>query len=151
MEKADADLKAGRSLFAKLDDFAPWYEAEARLMLARACARLGERAEAESLLSSAERRLAEIPERSLLLDWLGDARDALGADQELDAQLTPAELRLLQFLPEHLSFPQIAARIHVSPNTVKTQAASAYRKLGCRSRDEAVRRAREAGLLERPG
>ena len=55
---------------------------------------------------------------------------------------------MLRLLPTHLSFPQIAAELVVSPNTVKTQARAAYRKLGVSSRREAVDRAREAGLLD---
>jgi LuxR family maltose regulon positive regulatory protein len=65
--------------------------------------------------------------------------------------LTPAELRVLRFLPTHFSFPQIAAEAFVSPNTVKTQAQAVYRKLGVSSRREAVERAREAGFLDPPG
>ncbi len=148
LEQANADFEAGRRLLAELDEFAPWYEAETLVMLARAAARLSRRDTAQSLLAAAERRLAEIPERSLLSSWIDDARGDSSPDRATDPGLTGAELRLLQFLPGHLSFPQIAAQIHVSPNTVKTQAASVYRKLGCRSRDEAVRRAREAGLLD---
>ena len=62
--------------------------------------------------------------------------------------LTPAELRLLHALPTHLSFREIAERQFVSPNTVKTQARSVYRKLGVSSRAEAVACARAAGLLD---
>ena len=62
--------------------------------------------------------------------------------------LTPAELRLLPLLATHLSFREIAERTHVSPNTVKTQAISVYRKLGVSSRSEAVRIAEELGLIE---
>ena len=61
--------------------------------------------------------------------------------------LTTAELRVLQFLPSHLSFPEVAARLCVSPNTVKTHARAVYRKLDATSRAEAVARARESGLL----
>jgi LuxR family maltose regulon positive regulatory protein len=62
--------------------------------------------------------------------------------------LTEAELRLVPLLPTHLSFIEIA-EIHVlSPNTVKTQAISIYRKLGASSRSDAVARARDLGLLE---
>lgn len=149
VEKASADLEAGRRLLGQLDHFTPWYEIETKLMLARASARLGDPGEAERTLASASAQLAEIPDDSLVARWVEDARDTVGAGgRGADAQLTRAELRLLQFLPEHLSFPQIAARIHVSPNTVKTHAASIYRKLGASSRDEAVRRAREIGLLD---
>ena len=40
----------------------------------------------------------------------------------LTASLTTAELKILQFLPTHLSFREIADRTFVSANTVKTQA-----------------------------
>ena len=62
--------------------------------------------------------------------------------------LTTAELRILRFLPSHLSFREIGARMHVSINTVKTQAHAVYRKLDACSRTEAVTRARAIGLLD---
>lgn len=58
-----------------------------------------------------------------------------------------AELRILRFLPTHLSFREIAGRLNVSTNTVKTQAQSVYGKLKASSRSEAVARASEIGLL----
>ena len=42
---------------------------------------------------------------------------------------------------------EIGERIHLSPNTVKTQAQAVYRKLDASSRAEAVEKARDAGLL----
>ncbi len=62
------------------------------------------------------------------------------------SSLTAAELRLLPLLSTHLSYQEIGERLHVPKNTVKTQAYSAYRKLGVSSRSEAVLRARELGL-----
>ena len=62
------------------------------------------------------------------------------------SSLTAAELRLLPLLSTHLSFREIGERLFVSSHTVKTQAYSAYRKLGVSSRSEAVARARELGL-----
>ena len=62
--------------------------------------------------------------------------------------LTVAELRLLPLLATHLTFPDIAERMVLSTNTVKTQAKSIYRKLDASSRSEAVARALEFGLLE---
>jgi len=61
--------------------------------------------------------------------------------------LTPAELRIVPYLPTHLSFQEIADRLTISRNTVKTHAMSIYSKLWASSRDEAVRRAVELGLL----
>jgi DNA-binding CsgD family transcriptional regulator len=42
---------------------------------------------------------------------------------------------------------EIAARLHVSPNTVKTHVARVFQKLGSRRRTEAIRRARELGIV----
>ena len=147
--EASTDLAAGKRLLARLEHYTPWYEIETKLTLARCSARLGQRAEAVKLLGSAAAQLAEIPDDSILGAWIEEARKTIGTRGPIGgAQLTPAELRVLQFLPRHLSFPQIATSTHVSPNTVKTHAASIYRKLGCSSRDEAVQRARELGLLD---
>jgi LuxR family maltose regulon positive regulatory protein len=65
--------------------------------------------------------------------------------------LTCAELRLLPMLATHLTFPQIAATMSLSPNSIKSQAYSLYRKLGVSSRTEAVVRSRQRALLKRNG
>src|SRR6185437_5748056 len=64
------------------------------------------------------------------------------------SSLTAAELRALPMLATHLSFPEIGAEMFLSPHTVKSQAMSIYRKLGASSRNQAVTRSRELGLLE---
>ena len=65
--------------------------------------------------------------------------------------LTTAELRLLPLLTTHLSFREIAERLFVSRNTVKTQAISVYRKLDASSRSDAIARAVELGLVDADG
>ena len=55
---------------------------------------------------------------------------------------------MLPLLATHLSFPEIAAELSLSPHTIKSQTKSIYRKLGASSRHQAVTRARELGLLE---
>ena len=52
-------------------------------------------------------------------------------------------------LPTHLTFPEIAERLHVSRHTVKTQAISIYQKLGVSSRTDAIDKMQELGLLDR--
>ena len=64
--------------------------------------------------------------------------------------LTAAELRLLPLLTTHLSFREIAERLFVSRNTVKTQAISVYRKLDASSRSEAIEQAIALGLVDAP-
>jgi LuxR family maltose regulon positive regulatory protein len=61
--------------------------------------------------------------------------------------LSTAELRVLAFLPTHLTFREIAQRLYVSPHTVKSQAMSIYRKLGATGPSDALHRAEECGLL----
>jgi LuxR family maltose regulon positive regulatory protein len=64
--------------------------------------------------------------------------------------LTDRELAVLRRLTGDGSAREIAADLYVSHNTVKTQMRAIYRKLGVASREDAVRRARERGLLPRP-
>ena len=63
-----------------------------------------------------------------------------------DYGLTPAELRLVAFLPTHLSLQEIAHRLYLARPTVKTHVASIYDKLGVPGRSEAVEIIEQAGL-----
>jgi LuxR family maltose regulon positive regulatory protein len=152
---ATRDLRHSQRLLAMLTDFLPWFEVEVRIALARAALRLSDVRTARALLAEASRFLRRTPGAVVLRHWLDEVR--IQADAVSDAAagegwaLTTAELRVLQFLPSHLSFPDVAERLCVSPNTVKTHARAVYRKLDASSRAEAVAHAREAGLLDGPG
>ncbi len=63
-----------------------------------------------------------------------------------DYGLTPAELRLIAFLPTHLSLKEIADRLYLARATVKTHVASIYDKLGVPGRSEAVQIIEQSGL-----
>lgn len=54
---------------------------------------------------------------------------------------------MLHLVAERASNEQIAARLLVSPNTVKTHLRHIYEKLGVGGRREALARAEELGLL----
>ena len=151
VEACQADASAAGELLGELVDFSPWYEGESRIALARAALRVGDLPRARGLVSDAARALQPSPDTRVALGWIETCR----AQAELSSasagerwHLTTAELRILQFLPTHLSFPEVAIRLCVSANTVKTHARSVYRKLDASSRGEAVARAREAGLLD---
>ena len=73
---------------------------------------------------------------------------ARGSAAQGASALTAAELRLLPLLSTHLSFPEIAAEMFLSRNTIKSEAMSIYRKLRVSSRSQAVARSRELGLLQ---
>lgn len=61
--------------------------------------------------------------------------------------ISPRELAVLHEIAAGHSNKQIAARLDVSPNTVKTHVARLFDKLGARRRTEALRKARELGLV----
>ena len=62
-------------------------------------------------------------------------------------RISTRELTVLRLLSEGLSTPQMAARLVVSPNTIKTQLASLYRKLEAHTREEALAQAIRLHLL----
>jgi LuxR family maltose regulon positive regulatory protein len=66
-----------------------------------------------------------------------------------DSEPTAAELRVLVLLPSGLSRDEIAARLGLSPSTVKSHMWRLFQRLSVRSREEAVEVARERGLLQR--
>ena len=152
IDDARRDLAQATRLQAALVDFVPWYEAEVRILGVQAAWRLCDVPDALARLRGAERFARRAPEATVLTAWLSEVRDQLTAATAPSglppASLTPAELRILRYLPTHLSFREIAERTYVSANTVKSQANAVYRKFDVGSRSEAVTRARELGVLD---
>ena len=61
--------------------------------------------------------------------------------------ITPRELEILELMAAGLSNREIADRLYVSENTVKTHSAHVFGKLNARRRTKAVELAKEAGLI----
>jgi LuxR family maltose regulon positive regulatory protein len=152
VQTAKDDCAAAARLLDEMGDFAPWYVAEVRIVLARVALRLSDVVGARALIEAAGLAVRATPETPVLAEWLEDASAQVEAYSsravDAPASLTTAELRILGLLPTHLSFREMGTRLYVSPNTVKTQAQAVYRKLDASSRSEAVARARALGLLE---
>jgi LuxR family transcriptional regulator, maltose regulon positive regulatory protein len=150
---AAADLGRALRLLARIIDPTPWYEVECLIVAARASLSLSGPTAAAELLSQATKASSRAPDASELRSWLDQAIRRvdvlLDSSDAADWSLTAAEVGVLRHLPSHLSFREIAERLYVSPNTVKTHARGIYRKLGVSSRGKAVERARGAGLVGR--
>lgn len=61
--------------------------------------------------------------------------------------ITPRELEILELIAQGLSNREIAARLFVSENTVKTHSSRVFDKLGARRRTQAVQFGKEHRLL----
>jgi ATP/maltotriose-dependent transcriptional regulator MalT len=61
--------------------------------------------------------------------------------------LTERERTILELLASHLSFPEIGTELYISRHTVKSHVRHIYEKLGASSRSDAVRIARNLGML----
>jgi DNA-binding CsgD family transcriptional regulator len=67
---------------------------------------------------------------------------------QLDALgITPRELEILSLVAQGLSNREIADRLFVSENTVKTHCSRAFDKLGARRRTQAVQLGKQLGIL----
>jgi DNA-binding CsgD family transcriptional regulator len=62
--------------------------------------------------------------------------------------LTPRERIVLEHLVERLTYSEIAERLYISVNTVKSHVARVYAKLGVNGRRGAIEQAHQLGLLD---
>jgi LuxR family maltose regulon positive regulatory protein len=123
---------------------ARWLDADLALRCASISLDIGDRPGAVEFARLATDVLQGYPEAGTLPARLQrlDERIRLGRDYGL----TAAELRLIHFLPTHLSLQEIADRLYLSRPTVKTHVASIYGKLGVQGRSEAVELIDQVGL-----
>ena len=127
----------------------PVVSVQALLELARAYIALADPGGSAAVLGQVQEILQQRPDLGVLPKLAEELQSKLAKIKAVAvgaSSLTAAELRLLPLLSTHLSFREIGERLHLSSNTVKTQAYSVYRKLGVSSRSGAVTRTRELGL-----
>lgn len=151
-EKSERSGRLGRQQIALMNETVPRAGIHFRLILGDAALALGNLDVARADLEEAEALLPFEPDAVLLHDWVDALRkriDRLASTSGPGSAeaLTPAEQRVLEMLPTHLSLEEIAERLYVSRNTVKSHTVSIYRKLAVGRRGEAVERALSLGLL----
>ncbi len=111
----------------------------------------GERDEARAGLEEARIELASARDSGIMADRLTEAEVLLAAAPPpgpvAGEPLSDRELAVLHLLATALTQREIGRELYLSLNTVKTHARNIFRKLGASSREDAVSRARERGLL----
>jgi LuxR family transcriptional regulator, maltose regulon positive regulatory protein len=130
----------------------PHYAVQVRIELARVHLALADLAGARTLMGEIDDLLKRRPDLGTLAHEAEALRARLAAERGTSvpgaSALTAAELRLLPLLATHLSYREIAAELFLSPHTVRSEMKSVYRKLDASTRNQAVTRGRELGLLE---
>jgi LuxR family maltose regulon positive regulatory protein len=113
-----------------------------------------ERRKSQKLIGYVEKLLAAFapaaaqPSATLAPALHSGASAAISSQQSSIVEpLSERELDVLKLLATELSGPEIADRLSVSLNTVRTHTKNIYSKLGVNSRRAAIRRAEEVGLL----
>ena len=146
------ELTSAQRLRSLLTYAQPHLAVQTRIELVRVHLALADVAGARTLMQEIDELLKRRPGLGTLV---GEARalsarlaKERGSSVPGSSALTAAELRLLPMLSTHLSFPEIAAEMFLSPHTIKSEMKAIYRKLGASTRSQAVTCARELGLLE---
>jgi LuxR family maltose regulon positive regulatory protein len=123
--------------------------AEALRAVAHAQLRAGHAVDARRALHEARSIAAGCPDPGRLAARLHEAAPAIEDDagDALREPLSDRELAVLRLLATELSQREIGGELYVSLNTVKTHVKNIFLKLRVGSREEAVGRARELGVL----
>jgi LuxR family transcriptional regulator, maltose regulon positive regulatory protein len=151
VDQARIEIARARRQLAGYRRVCGWVNVQARVALAEACLRLGDRAGARAFVDELEPFLSMQPDAVMARTQMAALESRLARAQRVatagPSLLTNAELRVLHLLPTNLTHEEIGQRLFVSRNTAKSHAAAVYRKLGAASRTEAVEAAKAAGLL----
>ena len=151
--EARRDAAVAVRLAAALEGGAEWMRLEALIAVGSTYVTMGDAGLARKYSNEVRESIRNWPEAVTMRRRFEELWSLAYSDDLiiLPEPLTAAEVRVLQFLPTHLTYREIAERLHVSRNTVKTQVISAYRKLGATNRTEAVDSAQRAGLIDSGG
>jgi LuxR family maltose regulon positive regulatory protein len=151
LDAAREELEHSLRLRRRVRGLAAWPTLDSLVILANVALAQEDQAGARALYEEAADLLATMPGGGgQVTEDLVAIRRRLattGAAPSLGPPLTRRERTVLQLLQGSLSITQIAAELYLSANTVKTHTRMIYQKLGVSSREDAVRRARELGIL----
>lgn len=113
----------------------PWLSPLLESFAASTSALLGDQENAGRHLAAAVEFTSRVEPSPLLATLLDIARNTVAVEFQL-SDLTPAERRVFAQLRTRATLREIANSLFVSPETIKTQTGSIYRKLGVANRRE---------------
>ncbi len=107
------------------------------------------RGQAPKLVEYADRLLMAFPTSvsTASASTVSSQSEIRNPKSEMVEPLTEREMEVLRLLAAELSNPEIAERLYLTVNTVRSHVKSIYGKLNVHGRWEAVQRAKELGLL----
>jgi LuxR family maltose regulon positive regulatory protein len=154
-EEARRLLEHSLAIRRPIAGLSAWPTLNSLIALANLSLETGDHSTARRLLDEAADLVAAEPESSAHIDsvltkiegFLAEEAPANTSTQVLTESLTSREVAVLRLLRGNLSLREIGRELYVSANTVKTHTRAIYRKLGASSREEAIARARENGIL----
>ena len=141
-ERVDAIAKLSRGR-----NVSPYLTLLVEVVLGEIFVERGDLAAATGWMHAGFDHLASYPDAGVLGLRLVRLRDVVDR-RRLIEPLTGAEHRILELLPTQLTLKEIAARLDVAPETVRTHVRAIYRKLDVHVRSEAVSRAQDLGVLD---
>jgi len=148
---AEADDRLSLAVELYQDGSPSVWLAHALILLAACRHAAGDTARARQALEEATAILDRIPDPGILPALAASQQGKLLAPTRRPAaygqELTEREVVVIRLLAAGLSQRDIAAQLVVSPNTVKTQVRTAYRKLGAGTRVQALHQAAKLGIL----
>jgi ATP/maltotriose-dependent transcriptional regulator MalT len=152
LAEAERHLASAERFFN--DEVATLHHTWLLVLLARVRLRRGRLGEAGATLRSARQALGELVDSGPAPAFadevereLETARGYASSGEMLELP-SAAELAVLQLLATELSTREIAERLFLSANTIRSHRRALYQKLGVHSRTDAVARATALGLLE---
>jgi LuxR family maltose regulon positive regulatory protein len=156
VHEADGDLDAAESQLGRAAElvrrgYGPTSTAWILGHLARVASARGDAEGTAAALSEAREAVDGAVDIGIFANRIAELELSLGVTpgrpSAIGDPLTERELEILRLLPTRLTQREIGSELYVSLNTVKTHTKNIFRKLGATSREDAVERARGAGLL----
>jgi LuxR family maltose regulon positive regulatory protein len=148
-KRARKSLREARRPMTSLGQSMPLDTMNAAVLLAQAAAELGEPKEAARYVDQAKRIAATVADTGTMgvrLEEVAASLPSVSADPD-PAIFTDRELEVLALLPAQLTTREMAEELFLSRNTIKTYLRRIYQKIDATSRDQAIDRARELGVI----